>query len=99
MAFSLTWLPDVLKRAGLKVALVPGWENRGSGNVGRIFGVICHHTAGPKEGNMPSLQTLIRGQSDLPGPLAQLGLARDGTYFVISAGRANHAGRGIWKGI
>lgn len=99
MAFSLTWLPDVLKRAGLKVALVPGWENRGRGNMGQIFGVICHHTAGPKQGNMPSLQTLIRGRSDLPGPLAQLGLARDGTYYVIAAGRANHAGRGQWRGI
>lgn len=99
MAFSLTWLPDVLKRAGLKVALVPGWENRGRGNVGRIFGVICHHTAGLKQGNMPSLQTLIIGRSDLPGPLAQLGLARDGTYYVIAAGRANHAGRGVWKGV
>jgi peptidoglycan hydrolase-like protein with peptidoglycan-binding domain len=99
MAFSLIWLPDVLKMAGLKVSLVPGWESRGRGDVGRIFGVICHHTAGPKAGNMPSLNTLVRGRSDLPGPLAQLGLARDGTYFILAAGRANHAGRGVWQGV
>jgi hypothetical protein len=96
---SLTWLPDVLKMAGLKVSVVPGWENRGRGDVGRIFGVICHHTVGPKTGNMPSLNTLVNGRSGLPGPLAQLGLGRDGTYFVIAAGRANHAGRGSFRNI
>lgn len=96
---SLTWLPDVLKIAGLKVSVVPGWENRGSRDVGRIFGVICHHTAGPRTGNMPSLKTLVNGRPGLPGPLAQLGLGRDGTYFVISAGRANHAGKGNFKGL
>lgn len=99
MPHSLTWLPDVLKMAGLKVSLVEGWENRGSGDVGRIFGVICHHTAGPRTGNMPSLTTLINGRAGLSGPLAQLGLGRDGTFFVIAAGRANHAGKGIWKGV
>jgi len=99
MAHSLTWLPDALKIAGLKVSLVDGWENRGRGDVGRIFGVVCHHTAGPKDRNMPSLNVLVNGRTGLPGPLAQLGLGRDGTYFIIAAGRANHAGRGSWKGI
>src|SRR5262249_29413117 len=35
----------------------------------------------------------------LPGPLAQLGLGRDGTFYVIAAGRCNHAGKGSWKGL
>ena len=99
MIFSLTWLPGVLKEAGLKVALVDGWESRGRGDVGRTEGVMCHHTAGPKVGNMPSLNTLINGRSDLPGPLSQLGLGRDGAYYVIAAGRCNHAGAGTWKDI
>lgn len=99
MANSLTWLPQVLKDAGLKVAPVNGWEIRGDGDVGNIVGVICHHTAGPKNGNMPSLGTLINGRPDLPGPLSQLGLGRDGTYFVIASGRCNHAGKGSWKGV
>lgn len=99
MAHSLTWLPDVLKTAGLKVSLVEGWQTRGSRDVGHIFGVLCHHTVGPRSGNMPSLNTLIKGRPDLPGPLAQLGLGRDGTYFVITAGRANHAGKGEFKGV
>ncbi len=98
MAFSLTWLPQVLLDAGLKVAEQPGWQNRGRGNVGIIKGVICHHTAGPRTGNMPSLRIVTQGRSGLPGPLAQLCLGRDGTFFVVAAGRCNHAGRGNWQG-
>lgn len=99
MAYSLLWLPQVLKDAGLKVALVDGWEAHGDGDVGKTVGVICHHTAGPRNGNMPSLNTLLEGRPDLPGPLSQLGLGRDGTYYVIAAGRCNHAGKGNWKGV
>ena len=111
MAFSLTWLPEVLKLAGLKVSEVPGWHDRGRGDVGRIFGVVCHHTAtpNPTRSNMPTLNVLVNGrraqparpgrraQRALPGPLSQLGLGRDGTFFVIAAGRANHAGEGVWQ--
>jgi peptidoglycan hydrolase-like protein with peptidoglycan-binding domain len=99
MSHSLIWLPSVLNAAGLKVALVDGWESRGRGDVGQIFGVICHHTAGAQQGNMPSLRILRDGRPDLKGPLAQLGLGRDGTYYVIAAGRCNHAGKGIWRGL
>jgi hypothetical protein len=98
MPFSLTWLAQVLLDAGLKVAEQPGWQNRGRGDVGPIKGVICHHTAGPRNGNMPSLGIIINGRSDLPGPLSQLALGRDGTFFVVAAGRCNHAGRGNWQG-
>jgi peptidoglycan hydrolase-like protein with peptidoglycan-binding domain len=48
---------------------------------------------------MPSLDLLVRGTAKLGGPLAQLGLGRDGTFYVIAAGRANHAGGGRWRGI
>jgi|SRR5215213_3510254 len=107
MSFSLTWLPDVLKNAGLKVSLVDGWETRGLGDIGNVFGVICHHT-GVKNAsklNMPTLKSLRDGRkaepglAALPGPLAQLGLGRDGTYFVIAAGRAAHAGKGSFRGV
>lgn len=101
MAFSLTWLPEVLLEAGLKVAEQPGWTTRGHGDMGPVKGVICHHTVGRATGNMPSLRGLTVGvtQSNgkfLPGPLSQLGLGRDGTFFVIAAGRCNHAGGGMW---
>jgi len=106
MAFSLTWLPEVLEGAGLKVAEQPGWRTRGRGDVGEIRGVICHHTATTnKTLNMPTLGSLINGRpagpgvEAVPGPLAQLGLARDGTWFIVAAGRANHAGKGEWQGL
>src|SRR5688572_30229760 len=99
MAGALTWLPKVLEDAGLKVATVDGWELRG-GEMGTVRGVICHHTANPRRDlNMPSLNILRDGRSDLPGPLSQLGLGRDGTYYVIAAGRCNHAGSGLWIGV
>lgn len=99
MAFSLTWLPEVLERAGLKVAEQPGWRTHGRGDIGRVLGVMCHHTAGPAQGNMPSLNIITNGRPDLSGPLAQLGLGRDGTFYVVAAGRANHAGGGKWEGV
>lgn len=95
----LLWLPDVLRAASLKVALVAGWEERGGADLGAMLGVMCHHTAGHPRGNMPALNTIVHGRSDLAGPLAQLGLGRDGTYYVIAAGRANHAGKGSWRGV
>lgn len=107
MVFSLTWLPEVLEDAGLKVAEHPGWRTRGRGDMGKIRGVICHHTAGAPaaKGVMPSLNTIVNGRAAtakskaLSGPLAQLGLARDGTWIVVAAGRANHAGDGDWHGV
>jgi N-acetylmuramoyl-L-alanine amidase len=99
MPFKLTWLPTVLKNAGLKVAEDPGWMNRGHGDVNTIKGVMCHHTAGAKTGNMPSHNFIITGSSKLPGPLAQLGLGRDGTFYVIAAGKCFHAGKGVWQGL
>jgi N-acetyl-anhydromuramyl-L-alanine amidase AmpD len=98
MPFSLTWLAQVLLEAGLKVAEQPDWKTRGRGDVGTIRGVMCHHTAGGLKGNMPSLGIVTSGRPDLPGPLAQLCLGRDGTYFVVAAGRCNHAGAGNWQG-
>jgi len=99
MAFSLTWLPQVLKSAGLKVAEQPGWKTRGHGDMGPIKGIICHHTAGSLTGNMPSLKIVTEGRPGLSGPLSQLCLGRDGTYFVVAAGRAWHAGKGKWQGV
>ena len=101
MAFSLDWLPRVLRGAGLKVAEEPGWADRGRGEMGTVLGVMCHHTAtrNPQRLNMPPLRMLREGRSDLPGPLAQLGLGLDGTFYVVAAGRANHAGPGEWRGV
>jgi hypothetical protein len=96
----LLWLADVARSAGLDVEVCDGWETHG-----RTYcqmnpkGVVCHHTAGPATGDMPSLDLLIRGRSGLPGPLAHYGLGRGGKVYVVAAGTANHAGAGGWKGL
>jgi len=103
--FALTWLPEVLEGAGLKVAEVTGWRERGRADMPGVRGVMCHHTATAHPGNMPTLDLLVSGRPEtngaaaLAGPLAQLGLGRDGTFYVIAAGRANHAGVGRWEGL
>lgn len=90
----LTWLADVLRAGGLTVTETPGWKTRGHGPMLQPRGVLLHHTAGAATGNYPSLSIVRDGRPGLPGPLAQLGLARDGTWLVIAAGQAWHAGAG-----
>lgn len=89
-------LPDLLRKHGLKVVEVPGWKTRGrpasTGGFAPV-GVLCHDTVTPKTASVDSvLKLLVNGRSDLPGPLCQLSLGRDGTVYIVAAGRANHAG-------
>jgi N-acetyl-anhydromuramyl-L-alanine amidase AmpD len=67
--------------------------------MGTVRGILLHHTAGPKTGNMPSLGVVTNGRQDLAGPLCNYALGRDGTVYCVAAGRAFHAGRGSWHGI
>lgn len=95
-----TWLADALRGDGCNVVELAGWRNRGRpGLFGPVKGVLCHHTAGSRSGNAPSLNLIVNGRPDLAGPLSHLHLARDGTFTVIAAGRCNHAGPGSWQGI
>lgn len=93
----VTWLADVLRAAGLDVYEDPGWQTRETRGGFDPVGVVCHHTAtGPNwlDGHVAAL--LRQGRRDLPGPLSQAGLERDGTWVLIAAGRANHNGFGLW---
>jgi hypothetical protein len=86
-----------LRAAGLDVYELPGWETRETHAGFDPQGVVCHHTAsGPnwQDGHVAAL--LRDGRSDLAGPLAQIGLERDGTVVLIAAGRCNHNGYGLW---
>jgi hypothetical protein len=97
------WLPGVLQRAGLRVYVASGWEKRGANGPILWFnpqGVIWHHAAtSPLLSTAALLKLLIDGRADLPGPLANLALERDGTFYVLASGRANHAGKGSWLGL
>lgn len=98
----LTDLADVLRDAGLNVEEVDGWRTRqrppstGGFDPG---GNLWHHT-GAKDTNPNSIvddREYARwlaeiGRSDLPAPLCQLSVGRNGTIYVCAAGRGNHAG-------
>ena len=100
MTYQLTWLPSVLRAAGLTVVEEPGWESRGHGDMGVVKGAMCHHTAGClHESDLSMTETLIHGRPGLDGPLSQLGLNEKGVYYMIAAGRCWHAGPGEWQGI
>lgn len=88
-------LPAHLRRWGLKVEELSGWRFRERPYSFHPKAVICHHTASPSNsGNFGSSNIVAGGRPDLPGPLAQFLLGRDGTVRVISGGYANHAGIG-----
>lgn len=93
----LSWLPTVLRSAGLDVYEMPGWETRRTRAGYTPQGVVPHHTATSTAWLDGHVAALLRdGRRDLAGPLSQLGLERDGTFVVIAAGRANHNGYGLW---
>ena len=89
------WLADELRAWGLTVIEHDGWLDRGHGDFLDIRGVICHHTAG---GGVNDWKIVQYGRSDLPGPLAQIVLERDGTVRLIAVGVCWHAGRGSHPG-
>ena len=101
MAYDLT-IADRCRDAGLRVEEVGGWQTRGSSTF-EPHGSICHHTAGGATGTAPSLGGVINGFSgSAPGPLAHAlqSRERDGNdiFYIVAAGRANHAGQGNWRG-
>lgn len=97
-----TGIADRLRAAGVPVVEVDGWKSRGSSSFSPR-GSVNHHTAGGANGATPSLNTVIYGRSDLPGPLCNVLQSRepDGNdkAYVVAAGRANHAGSGGWRGL
>ena len=97
----LTDLADACQKSGLPVVTIPGWEDRGRPAWTGSFnprGIICHHTGGRGDGLADAKWMAVDGRTDLPAPLAQLALGRDGTVYVLAAGRANHAGKAKAQG-
>ena len=98
----LTGLARVARDAGITVREVPGWKTRTAhrGGMNKVHGVIWHHTAtaasAVKSRNNPTLNYMVNG---LGYPLANYGLAWDGSLDVIAAGTGAHAGVGSYRGI
>jgi hypothetical protein len=91
----LVGLGNQLRKAGLKVKKVKGWETRGRAHPFTPRRTGFHHTAsGRKSGNAPCLGLVTRGTSKVPGPLCNILMGRDGTVYLIAAGYSNHFGLG-----
>lgn len=100
MSFFVSWLVEAARSTGYPVVALSGWESRGHGGMRVVEGVVGHHTATAQTapGDYPSLGVVTNGRSDLAGPLANFGLGRNGTIYVIAAGLTYHAGASRWAG-
>lgn len=87
-------LADELRRQGLEVRKVKGWQERGAGIlVPRA--VFFHHTASAAtSGDAPALGVVTNGRPDLDPPLCNFLAGRDATIYFIAKNKANHAGLG-----
>ena len=87
------FLPDLLRAWGLTVNEYPGWRDRGHGDFGAIWGVVCHHTG--------SFGETPHGIAEHPelGLASQLHLSPEGVLTMCGVGIAWHAGNGSWPGI
>lgn len=86
----LTWLADTLRGAGLEVVEHSGWKTHDRpGDWLPRFGVV-HATAAPaSQADSVQIRVVRDGRSDLPGPIANAVIDRDGRWHVVSAGRCN----------
>jgi hypothetical protein len=90
-------LADVLRRAGLPVREVDGWQQRQRGGTGYRqsdpIGIIVHHTAsssgwdGERDVNRITFECDVR-------PMANLYLDRGGQWWVLAGGATNTNGTG-----
>ncbi|MFI1182621.1 peptidoglycan-binding protein [Streptomyces sp. NPDC020799] len=85
-----------LRAEGVNVIEYGSWRTRDRGTRGAgwgpINGVIVHHTV--SSGTDSSVELCYDGYAELPGPLCHGVIAKNGDVYLISAGRANHAGVG-----
>jgi len=80
---------NLMVERGLRVQYYSGWDGRGRPySFNPNTGAIDHHTATTSDCD----SVLVNGRSDLPGPLCNWALHKDGTWVLIASGYANHAG-------
>lgn len=95
-----TGIAQRLRDAGLTVVEVSGWNQRGSSDF-NPRGAVNHHTAAGGIASTPSLDYITTGSSIAPLANVMQSRERDENdkFYVIAAGRANHAGKGSWRGL
>lgn len=86
-----TWLPAVLRKAGLTVHEQAGWRTRGYDGWGPIRGVTVHETRGSRtSSDAGEIRVLTEGSQTAPAPIAQLYLSRSGEWTVVASGLCYH---------
>lgn len=92
MSYSrITWVPDALRAAGLKVVEHDGWRSRGLSTERRFEprAVVWHHDASAP-GDSPYVPASMIARFETAA--AQLWVDRYGRWHIIASGRAPHAG-------
>lgn len=89
--------PAALRAAGLRVVELAGWLGRDNGNdFSTLRGLTVHHTAGSRNSSVDGeLNVLVNGRPGLSGPISQFMVSRDGTWYCVAAGSANHNKKGF----
>lgn len=91
------WLDDIAREVGVNASILPGYETRGA-SMSSIEAIVWHATATGLNWSDLRVAELLRdgrtGANALAGPLAQMGPARDGTFWLVASGRCNHNGYG-----
>lgn len=94
----VSWIPEVLRAAGLVVEELDGWRGRGV-PLDLVNGIVNHGFGARYEDGWTDTafdRMLASGRPDLDGPLSQLGLDREGHFVMVADGKANHNGHGLW---
>lgn len=85
------WLASVLRQAGLSVKEHDGWKRRGR-DFRNLGSVVWHHDASPP-GDSPGVPGYMLREMQAGRAGAQVWVDRRGTWHVLAAGVAFHAGR------
>ena len=93
MSNYLTWLADDLRAVGIKVVEMPGYRTRGHGDFSTTqISVVWHHDASPVGDSPYSAQAQVNRWDGGDGVSGNCEVDRYGTWFLIGAGVAWHAG-------
>ncbi len=84
-------LLEALRAEGVDVRPEPDWKTRTAHKLFTPVGVVVHHTAGQGDGGF---RVIRDGRAGIPGPLATVHPRKDGSVHLLTAGKANHAGKG-----
>lgn len=91
--------PAILRKLGVPVVEIPGWQKRRRPGLFTPVGTLWHHWGahdkiGDAAEDRRQAEWLAKvGRPDLSAPLAQGAISLEGVFYLCAAGRSNHAGK------